>query len=126
MKRGGMDIMGYEGFSITGDNEEKREKIREAALKEEQMEELEQAIKSKLESEIENFTSDLKEQNKLSDIAEEVNELKGRLEADEGGAKDAIEEKMKKHYNGVNLTNDTWEEYIDSFGFSNWLVRLFR
>lgn len=119
--------MGYEGFSITGDNEEMRERIREAALKEEQMEELEQAIKSKLESEIEGFISDLKEQNKLSDIEEDIVKLKGRLESDaEGKARDAIKEKMEKHLNSLSDADDNWEAHINNFGIASWITRLFR
>src|SRR5699024_6668571 len=119
--------MGYEGFSMTGDNEEMTARIREAALKQEQMQELEQAIKSKSESEVEGFVSDLKEQNNLSDIEADSANLKGRLESDaESKARDAIKEKMEKHLNSLSDADDNWEAHINNFGIASWITRLFR
>lgn len=119
--------MGYEGYSIVGSNEAHREKIREAALKQEQLDNLEQAIRSRLESEIEHFISDLQEQNKLSDIKEDATELKKRLETDaEGKARDALNEKMEKHLSKLNDADDTWEAHINNFHIASWITRVFR
>lgn len=119
--------MGYEGYSLVEASDTYQDKIRETVVKQEQLEELEQAIQSRLESAIENFISDLQEQNNLSDIEEAIVELKKRLEADaEGKARDAITEKMEKHLNKLSNTDDTWEAHMNNFHVASWITRLFR
>lgn len=119
--------MAYEGHSIIGSNNAVRDRLQEAALRQQQRDELERAMKARLESEIEQFRSDLQEQYKVLDLEERVEALQKLLEQDANGkARDAIRDKMERHRLLMMGTNMKWGHFINNFGFAGFFTQMFR
>ena len=118
-------------MSIVGMDDEQRERMREIAkeaqLRREQMDDLERAIKSKLESEIDSFRSHLTKNYKVLDLEEDIIEIQRKLVNDASGkAQQAADDRIMQHYRMTMGTNMYWGHFINSFGFAGWLQRLFK
>lgn len=118
-------------MSILGLDDEQRERMREIAkeaqLKREQMEDLEKAIRTKLESEIDSFRSTLLRNYKALDFEEDIIEIQRQLVNDASGkAQRAADDRIMQHYRMTMGTNMYWGHFINSFGFAGWLQRLFK
>ena len=118
-------------MSIIGMDDEQQERMREIAkeaqLRREQMEDLERAIKNKLENEIESLRSHITKNYKVLDLEEEIIEIQRKLVNDASGkAQQAADDRIMQHYRMTMGTNMYWGHYINSFGFAGWLQRLFK
>ena len=102
-----------------------RERLRDHYEKRAQMDELKRAIKAKIESEVDELCSGLLEKYKVLEIEDDILEVKRQLANDASGkAKDAVEERMMKHYNMMMGTNMIWGQFINSFGFAGFWKQL--
>lgn len=115
-------------MSILGLSDEQRERMREIAkeaqLRREQMEDLERAIKTKLESEIDSFRSTLLKNYKVLDLEDEIIEIQRQLVNDASGkAQQAADDRIMQLYRMTMGTNMYWGHFINSFGFAGWWKR---
>jgi hypothetical protein len=123
--------IGVNAMSILGLDDEQRERMREIAkeaqLRREQMEDLEKAIKTKLESEIDSLRSTLLRNYKALDFEEDIIEIQRQLVNDASGkAQQAADDRIMRHYRMTMNTNMYWGHFINSFGIAGWLQRLFK
>ena len=115
---------------IVGLGQKERDKFaeatKEAAIRREQLDELESAIKAKVDEELNELQADLQKGYKVLDLENDVLEIKIALVNDASGkAQKAAEDRIDKHQRMTELTNREWGLFINSFGFAGFLQRLF-